>query len=87
MSVWTVTYTPEARSDLLSFDKSQRAQIQKAINRVRQNPLPATEGGYGKPLGSRRSGILTGCLKINSSASGFASYIVCFARSVAWRLS
>ncbi len=64
MSVWTVTYTPEARSDLLSFDRSQRGQIQKAIDRVRQNPLPVTEGGYGKPLGSRRSGNLTGCLKI-----------------------
>ncbi|MBP5200396.1 MAG: type II toxin-antitoxin system RelE/ParE family toxin [Schwartzia sp.] len=64
MSAWKVFYTPEARKDVLSFDKSQRNQILKAIDRVSKNPLPDTEGGYGKPLGNRKSINLAGCLKI-----------------------
>ena len=60
MNAWGVTYTPEARLDLLRLDKSQRGLAQKAIDRVSRNPLPNTEGGYGKPL----RGALSGCMKI-----------------------
>ena len=64
MTAWKVTYISEARNELLDFDKSQRIQIQKAISKVSQNPLPYTEGGYGKPLSNTNNSKLAGCLKI-----------------------
>ncbi len=60
MNEWAVIYTPKAQEDLLRLDKSVRARVLKTIARVRLNPLPVTEGGYGKPL----SGELSGCLKV-----------------------
>jgi len=38
----------------------------KGIFKVSQNPLPNTEGGYGKPLGNHSGVNLTACLKSNS---------------------
>ena len=64
MNPWYVVYTPEAKQDFLSFDKSQRIQIQKAVDKVSKNPRPNTEGGYGKPLGNKSGTDLSGCLKI-----------------------
>ena len=63
MTPWKVLYTPDAQNDLLSFDKGQRMQILKAVDKVSKNPLPNTEGGYGKPLGKKNTTNLTGCLK------------------------
>lgn len=60
MSSWAVIYTPNAQEDLLRLDKSVRIRVLKTIARVRLNPLPFTEGGYGKPLGAE----LSGCLKV-----------------------
>ena len=50
---WEVEYLPEAESDLKSLDGSQRILVLKAIKKVKQNPLPVYEGGYGKPLGNK----------------------------------
>jgi len=61
---WAIEYTKEAESDLKSLDRSQQLHVLKAINRVSENPLPNSEGGYGKPLGNRLSANLTGYLKI-----------------------
>jgi mRNA interferase RelE/StbE len=61
---WKVQYIPEAEKDLKELDRSQQLQVLKAIQKVSANPLPKTEGGYGKPLGSRLSSNLTGYLKI-----------------------
>ena len=36
----------------------------KGISKVSQNPLPAEEGGYGKPLGNKSGTNLTNFLKI-----------------------
>lgn len=63
---WEIGYLPEARKDLVSLDRSQRVLVEKALKKVSQNPLPASEGGYGKPL----SGDLAGCLKIKLRAAG-----------------
>ena len=63
---WTVEFLPEARKDIKSLDKSQWVLIQKALKKVSQNPLPVTEGGYGKPL----SGSLAGCYKIKLRTAG-----------------
>ncbi len=61
---WTVDYLKEAEADLKGLDRSQQIQVLKAIRKVSENPLPNTEGGYGKPLGNRTSGKLAGYLKI-----------------------
>ena len=61
---WEVEYLPEAESDLKSLDGSQRILVLKAIKKVKQNPLPVYEGGYGKPLGNKNGNDLTGFLKV-----------------------
>jgi mRNA interferase RelE/StbE len=61
---WSVEYFKEAKNDLTKFDHSQKLHILKAIEKVSQNPLPANEGGYGKPLGNHNSARLAGYYKI-----------------------
>ena len=67
---WEVHYTDEAKADLHDLDGSQRKAVLKAITKVRQNPLPASEGGYGKPLGNRHGNDLTGLCKIKLVKEG-----------------
>lgn len=67
---WQIVYHPEAKADLKRLDGSQRIQVLKAIRKVAVNPLPKSEGGYGKPLGNRNGNDLTGYLKIKLLASG-----------------
>jgi len=64
MNEWHIVYMPEALKDLEELDGSQRIQVRKAIKKVRKNPLPVTEGGYGKPLGNKNGNDLSGLLKI-----------------------
>jgi mRNA interferase RelE/StbE len=45
-------------------------QVLKAIQKVSANPLPNTEGGLGKPLGSHLTSKLTGYLKIKLQKLG-----------------
>lgn len=61
---WDITYLPEALDDLRRLDGSQRILIRKAIQKVSSNPLPETEGGYGKLLGNKNNTNLSGFLKI-----------------------
>lgn len=61
---WRVEYIKEAVQDLLALDHSQKLQVLKAIEKVSANPLPASEGELGKPLGSHSGNSLTGYLKI-----------------------
>ena len=49
---WKLVYLPEAAKDLKNLAGNQRLMVVKAIGKVLQNPLPVTEGGYGKPLGN-----------------------------------
>jgi mRNA interferase RelE/StbE len=67
---WTLAYLPEAEKDLKALDGNQRILVQKAIKKVQQNPLPAEENGYGKPLGNQNGNNLTGFLKIKLRAAG-----------------
>ena len=64
MMPWTVEFTTEAKHDMRDLSRTQRFQINKAIIKVSKNPLPNSEGGYGKPLGNKQSKNLTGLLKI-----------------------
>jgi mRNA interferase RelE/StbE len=67
---WNIEYTQEAKKDLIELDNSQRLQVLKAIKKVSGNPLPASEGGYGKPFGNRMSSNLAGYLKIKLQKMG-----------------
>ena len=67
---WEVKYLPEVLEDLRRLDGSQRILVLKAIEKVRENPLPDTEGGYVKPLGSRNASNLSGFLKIKLRGAG-----------------
>lgn len=61
---WKIKYLPEAITDINKLEGSQKKQVLKAINKVSQNPLPASEGGLGKPLGNKKGNNLTSLLKI-----------------------
>ena len=67
---WDVQFLPEADKDLDSLSRSQQALVKKAVAKVRENPLPQNEGGYGKPLGSKRGLNLTNLLKIKLRGAG-----------------
>lgn len=67
---WTVQYLPEADKDLDSLSHTQQAMVKKAIKKVKENPLPQNEGGYGKPLGHKRGLNLTNLLKIKLRGEG-----------------
>ena len=68
--MWKIIYLPEAEEDLKRLDGSQRILTLKAIKKVQTNPLPAEEGGYGKPLGNKGGNDLTGLLKIKLKSAG-----------------
>ncbi|MCD7810324.1 MAG: type II toxin-antitoxin system RelE/ParE family toxin [Ruminococcus sp.] len=67
---WKVLYLPEAQKDLRNLDGSQRILVLKAIKKIQTNPLPFTEGGYGKPLGNKNGNDLSGFLKVKIKAAG-----------------
>ena len=67
---WEVLYLPEAEKDYRSLARNQQLVVRKAINKIRENPLPQSEGGYGKPLGHRNGTNLTGYLKIKLRGEG-----------------
>lgn len=61
---WTILFLEEAKEDLRQLDHSLQIQVLKGIQKVAKNPLPASDGGYGKPLGHRGGVNLTNLLKI-----------------------
>lgn len=67
---WKLVYLPEAVKDLKNLAGNQRLLVVKAIDKVLQNPLPANEGGYGKPLGNKQGNNLAGFLKIKLKNAG-----------------
>ena len=67
---WSIEFLPEARDDLNKLDGSVRPQILKGIQKVSQNPLPDSNGGYGKPLGNQSGTDLSGLMKIKFKKVG-----------------
>ena len=61
---WKIEFLEEAKKDLLRLNHSTQIQVLKGISKVAQNPLPVSEGGYGKPLGNKEKTKLTNLLKI-----------------------
>lgn len=67
---WVISYLEEAEKDLAALDATQRLMVLKAIRKVSVNPLPASEGGLGKPLGNRKSANLKNFCKIKLTRLG-----------------
>ena len=63
-------YLSYSAKDLKNFAGNHRLMAVKAIGKVLQNPLPVTEGGYGKPLGNKQGNDLAGFLKIKIRDAG-----------------
>jgi len=70
MKPWIIKYDERAKKDLSDLDNAVRVRVIKSIIKVSQNPLPQSEGGYGKPLGNNQSSKLTGCMKIKLKSIG-----------------
>lgn len=70
MSSWIQEFLPEALADMKRLDHATAVRVQKAIDRVAENPLPQSEGGYGKPLGNKQGLDLTGLLKVKLRSDG-----------------
>lgn len=68
--MWELSFLPEAREDLRALDGSQRIRVVKAIAKVQSNPLPSSEGGYGKPLGNKRLSQLSGLMRVKLKSDG-----------------
>ena len=67
---WELKYLPEAEKDYRSLPRYQQLVVDKAVKKVKQNPLPQNEGGYGKPLGHKQGLNLTGFLKVKLRKEG-----------------
>ena len=67
---WKIAFLKEALKELDNLDGSVRNQVIAAIHKVAKNPLPITNGGYGKPLGNKHGMNLTSFLKIKLKKSG-----------------
>lgn len=61
---WSIEFLEEAERDMKKIDHSAQVQVFKGIRKVSQNPLPAEEGGYGKPLGNKSGINLKNLMKI-----------------------
>lgn len=48
---WKISFLEEAIEDFSNLNHSQQIEVAKALDKVKQDPLPLQEGGYGKPLG------------------------------------
>lgn len=68
--IWKLLYLPEAEKDYRSLDHKQQLLVNKAIQKVKTNPLSQDEGGYGKPLGHKNGTNLTGFYKIKLRGIG-----------------
>ena len=66
---WSVDFHDKAKKEFDKLNNSPKAQVAKAIVKVSKNPLPQSEGGYGKSLGNKKSSKLAGCLKIKPQSA------------------
>lgn len=67
---WVAAYLPEAVKDLEGLSRTQQVLVKKAVAKVKENPLPQNEGGFGKPLGHKQGRNLTNLLKIKLRGEG-----------------
>ena len=60
----------EVIDDFRALEGSQWILVKRAIEKVRTNPLPDTEGGYGKRLENKDNTQLAGFLKVKLHGAG-----------------
>ena len=70
MTLWNIEYIKAAQKDIRKLREPAKSHVYEALLKVRQNPLPFTEGGYGKPLGNKLGNNLTGLLKVKLRGDG-----------------
>lgn len=70
MTDWILDFTKDAKKDIAKLREPIKSHVFLALRKVAQNPLPFTEGGYGKPLGNKRGNNLTGCFKVKLKDDG-----------------
>ena len=68
--MWRIKYHPDAEKDLAKLDGSTVRIVLKGILKAAENPLPQSQGGYGKPLGNRDCCNLPSLLKIKFKRIG-----------------
>ena len=68
--MWNIRFCPEAVKDIKKLDNSLKKQVLAGIRKVSKNPLPQSEGGYGKALGNIQGTELTGFFKIKYRGIG-----------------
>ena len=68
--IWEVKYLPEVEKDFDALSHNRQIIVDKAIKKVKTNPLPQNEGGYGKPLEHKNGTNLTGYLKVKLRKEG-----------------
>ena len=68
--MWTIKYHPAVQKDLARLDGSTVKIVLKGILKVAENPLPQSQGGYGKPLGNKGGSNLTNLFKIKFKRIG-----------------
>lgn len=74
---WRVEWLEEAAKDMRKLGKAEQKQVLKGIAKVSENPLPSSQGGYGKPLRNANRAHLAGLCKI-----GYVKLLVGFVKSV-----
>ena len=62
--IWGIEFLQEAEKDMKRLDHSVQIQVLKGIKKVSKNPLPVSQGGYGKSLGNKENTNLTNLMKI-----------------------
>ncbi|KAB5606357.1 type II toxin-antitoxin system RelE family toxin [Bifidobacterium jacchi] len=70
MTGWIQRWLPEAEKDIAGLDSAMQRQILQGIRKVAANPLPVSEGGYGKPLRNGGKAKLSGLCKIKFRGIG-----------------
>ena len=64
MSEWKLVLLPEADKELGALDLAVQTQVRKGLVKAATNPLPDSEGGYGKPLRNGSKTKLAGLCKL-----------------------
>jgi mRNA interferase RelE/StbE len=67
---WNVAFTKSAQKDIAKLREPAKGHVRAMLSKVAENPLPFSEGGYGKPLGHKRDGNLTGYFKVKLRGDG-----------------
>ena len=84
---WRVEWLEEAAKDMRKLGKAEQKQVLKGIAKVSENPLPSSQGGYGKPLRNATAPIWPDCAKSSSGTLESEWYTSRFSRKEPWSSS